>query len=1619
MLEFLKEFNQYSIYERAMDCETNLGSFNPATPMATFIETLLKSIYLEFNTRWNEQTVGELSLNELLKEETFIRRLCTTYFLKESDLKVIDEKLRPKSNSYKHKLIARTLSAEDVKTCFHILYEVAANYYSVKTNNPAPAWSEDSYKKLLASCLDSHSREKAEAQYKSEIEDLKRALSAEKSEKTDALLHIENLKRQLTEAKFESVNTETVNRLQKKISQQEDEISKVQAERLLLLKQEEIARKKIEVITRELNRLQEEQSPEKTAEAESLQAINQELLSQNREAEEKAEALNAQNQKLLSRIQELESEKEKTAVKLEKLALTSKQSDKIADLEELLAQKERLLEVSKSRIEEMTAQLDRLQTKLKTETTQLGALSQEYDKTVGPGLAAREEIKRISPKCPQCNSILRPINGPYGWFWGCSAWKRTKCDTKIPIREREIPLVQRIQALDEIKIPHKIFSLPPEQLEQIQRPTIAIRHYPTTLGQKFPIEFMFESLSVPYEIFKDTDRRSLKKYAKFQIVSSLDRPDADLAKLDAKQKTIYSLALRILNRGAILSIDKKTEDTLRAKFNQRKIGHLDALAGHIRYAKPENPYGSKREKAFAEYYFPKVLGENWASYVLAQAPIDVLIDDERKQFVDRRVDFLISKNQQKIVIELDGKEHDPRVDARRDEALKSGGYHVLRFTNDAVDQREPEIEQVLSQAIGNETDPEDLVELDERFFSACKLEHQLAIAVIKALEQGYICESSNLSANASSSLFSKEEIGYIFSVALSEVYDLLENLSALYGFKTEWNFQESNKDEFVFSIGDGLKPHQRGLTIRDCALPYDYLCEIAPFSQELMPVDPSESTLEFFLRYIFRKKEFHEGQYEGIRRLLMKEDSIVLLPTGSGKSLIYQLSSFLVPGLIVVISPLVSLIQDQVTNLERNYGITNAIYFTSANTREEKIQRERSRMLMQHIATSLIYIAPERLQIPSFRNDIAKMKNYSKNIVYGVAIDEAHCVSEWGHDFRPAYLNVGNSTRTQFRAGKHIPVITALTGTASDIVLRDMQAELKIYEEEALIKPSSFGREELHFSIESCSAKDKAATIARMIQQNVPAQLKCSYEDIAKLNVEDASSGIIFTPLANKESQYGAHYLKKALSSYLPGLSIENYFSSLPEEYEDETWKETIRENAARFKDNKINVLVATKAFGMGIDKPNIRYVVHDGIPISFEEYYQEAGRAGRDRKNSECLLIFSNDNDKRNREILNPDLSYDEFKEKLEKPDPGTETDDVSALIYFHSNSFKGKEEEKKQIKKVLGTLAQVNFEGEEVRHLLGPDDEDKECMKALVRLEILGIVTDYSYNYSNVFAIRLGTKKREEIIDNLERYIISAGPGTNKNGSAATSYVTKLKELSSTEITDEKFISAAVDSLVDFIYDRIESSRRRCIYEMYDAACTALAQPKEDQHDYISKRITAYFNTTGEEHEELTRILDAPNAGLEEIEKIFGLSPQKAVYTPSEKRSARSLYVMAGRKLETKPDHPGLLITQAVARIISGDFENSYAVDNIKAAVRRALKEYEIGWETVAPTLSEVINLALNYSTDLCDKLLRELPDATEKTKKELLGEMICSKGISDENRDYLMLSYANEKTKHFAGA
>ena len=365
-------------------------------------------------------------------------------------------------------------------------------------------------------------------------------------------------------------------------------------------------------------------------------------------------------------------------------------------------------------------------------------------------------------------------------------------------------------------------------------------------------------------------------------------------------------------------------------------------------------------------------------------------------------------------------------------------------------------------------------------------------------------------------------------------------------------------------------------------------------------VDPR--ALEALNRY-FGYDSFRPGQSGIVSAILTGHDVLGVMPTGAGKSICYQIPAAILPGVAIVISPLISLMRDQVDALN-DVGLPAAFINTTQTPDEQDL------VFAQALSgqIKLLYVTPERLETERFRNFAVRVP------ISLVAVDEAHCVSQWGQDFRSSYLGIG-----EFIAGLPTrPTVAAFTATATERVRRDIVSILGLHTPSITV--TGFDRPNLYFDVISMPRKDKASWVASYI---------ASHPD---------ESGIVYCA-TRKETEALAESLNSAVAELrAAGGADVSDIGTIAVAYHGGMSADT-REKAQRdFVTDRVPVVVATNAFGMGIDKSNVRFVIHHNMPESIEAYYQEAGRAGRDGEPSRCTLLWNESDIVTRRRLLDSD---------------------------------------------------------------------------------------------------------------------------------------------------------------------------------------------------------------------------------------------------------------------------------------------------------------------------------------------------------------------------------------------
>ena len=575
--------------------------------------------------------------------------------------------------------------------------------------------------------------------------------------------------------------------------------------------------------------------------------------------------------------------------------------------------------------------------------------------------------------------------------------------------------------------------------------------------------------------------------------------------------------------------------------------------------------------------------------------------------------------------------------------------------------------------------------------------------------------------------------------------------------------------------------------------------------------------LEFFLENIFDYDLFSPGQYPIIENALARRDTIGLLPTSGGKSLTYQLACLLQPSISFVVCPIKSLMFDQKKDLE------NA-YFQNTETITSEVTGKAREQILDNFGNGkyfFVFISPERFQTQDFRNRLSAITaNYS--FAYAV-IDEVHCLSEWGHDFRTSYLNLSKTVRKYCGNFNFL----GLTATASVNVLKDIQIEFNIKQEDVktLI---DYTRPELEFIV----VKDKGNKYSHLKQI---LQDKSENENIFELNNERTKCGLIFTPYVN--GRYGCFPLANDLQNDL-GITVKFYSGSQPKKFpannDFEKYKHQVQDD---FKDDKFNLLTATKAFGMGINKGNIDYTFHYGIPSSMEALYQEAGRAGRKKQKSECYVLLSEENEDIEN-LFNPNATYQEIRDLTEKVKWNGK--DVFRQIFLYQQGLEPIEKELELLINLHNTYSQPNSTKIVNGNVLNTTKSGVE--KAIYRLSNLGIIKDWTIE--NFFGGGVFTVYYNNYTDNVIKKTLLAFIKKYEDNFEFDNKEEHIKYTQTTKRNDLSIFEKSSLILLQWSYDKFAYNRRQSLSNVYYNSL-AYEDTEEGRANY-KKSLEAYFKFT-----------------------------------------------------------------------------------------------------------------------------------------------------------------------------
>jgi len=684
-----------------------------------------------------------------------------------------------------------------------------------------------------------------------------------------------------------------------------------------------------------------------------------------------------------------------------------------------------------------------------------------------------------------------------GKFYGCSNYPR--CKETIPIDSKntlQVNFGQDNKYMKQIDFPHSLIARPRFRDYQVRFiETVAVS------------EDLLEKINT-----EEVEKEYLKAFSQWRLDFPIKASDFEL---NEQQCQIITILEKILTRGKILLSSPKIEEYFKKLFiKEYKEDQLSSSVENIIFSKDFKKnkqrqwLDSTEETIFYEEILLKFLGENYKKYVLPQADILGLVPSRSniKSFINQRVDFCIfhPRLSEKIIVEIDGKQHKNHTvsDSERDESLQECGYTVIRIPASEIIARdgyqlgilESKLFPIKEDYNNIANSPKELI----KYIYSIKLAHQIQIVLLQAIQ------SKLLNLNDISSwlivsdldelcVFDKKDSLTILKKSVEDFIELYKHLCVLYSVDIKEKVKQcsilsdcnplgNSENVILISFSDLSVSNLPTFHVKDIYVPFHIAnSSFSTISATKNIKNPREKELLYFLKYIFREPFFWEGQYEALTRTLQGKDSLLLLPTGAGKSLVYQLASLLLPGRTVVIDPIISLMEDQIDNLSM-LGIDRCIAITSQI--EDPKDKTKAMQLFGQGEYLFAFIAPERFQTVEFRESLRTLTVHTP--ITSIVIDEAHCVSEWGHDFRTAYLNIGRISRIYCESNGKIPPLIGLTGTASRVVLKDIQRELQIQDFEATITPKSFDRKELKYKVIYSKSQEKASRLLGYLGQSLP-----------------------------------------------------------------------------------------------------------------------------------------------------------------------------------------------------------------------------------------------------------------------------------------------------------------------------------------------------------------------------------------------------------------------------------------------------------------------------------------------------------------------------------------------------
>lgn len=1071
----------------------------------------------------------------------------------------------------------------------------------------------------------------------------------------------------------------------------------------------------------------------------------------------------------------------------------------------------------------------------------------------------------------------------------------------------------------------------------------------------------------------------------------------------------------------IKNILQRGYPTILSKYLQVSIGeihNLDNFQDRLLFVSPHVPKWNNYIKGAneqnynpAKYFFEIIIPTEFQelpflqSLIIPEIEIIEITGEHHQKYVSQKVDFYLP--QAKLVIEIDGLQHEidevrKQADRDRDQYLLNNGITTIRITTKEIENKtyHEKIEKIHNHLYRYEkllifykTAHEKIAsnsltyeEVRTKLLPTAIMRFQ--ILLLELLTHGYLGLEEAWNFN----ILTHEDIPEFAELAINDLQIWLDKISQLKSKKNiifpihnivitndVTQFIHSTKAINIdFSL---FKRYTNENTLSEDIIyirtdyfdnvkekNYFYVSTTEPINYSVTEQD--KETLEFFLSNIFNKSKFLEGQFPIISNSLNRKDTIGLLPTGGGKSICYQLPCLLQPSINIVVCPIKSLMYDQHDKLAKLY-ISNVGYITSDLEPEERQDVESK---IEQGKFLFIWLSPERFQIPTFRDKIAAIiSKYS--IAYAV-IDEVHCLSEWGHDFRTSYLNLAKtidklSPRDENNEGK-IKFI-GLTATASVNVLKDIKIEFsrqkKQLEDENIKSLLNYSRKELQFEV----INDSGSKLKKLLSL-----LQLLHDHDNFLN-DDEKAGIVFTP--NINGAYGCYPLSNTLNSTYK-KKVSWFSGEVPkiDEY-DKNGRKTGRKTGVLSKkefvshkrqvqkdfiENKYQLLVATKAFGMGIDKQNIYYTFHYGLPSSIEALYQEAGRAGRwdkstkenSNKIGKCYVLYSPEtyDPLKIERLFHIDTTFTEMKAICD--DVGFEGNDIFKQLFLFIQGQNDVQNDFDTILKIISMYFVANS-----KVVLFWDDiysnlqiSNDMLQKAIYRLSLLGIVADWTTNFTDHYEVQFNNLESNHILNSISDYIAKYEPKTN-----VANEVLKIQK--------ENTLEKALWYLLNWIFENVSYTRKQSLKTLSDW-CS-----EYQDSDSFKQRIDSYFIFT-----ESTFLLQHIAEHPTDYQKWFEVLKSDNQILP--RLELEKLKDSISRFLESYRNSIGLNFVSGFVRLALGEYLDTDGKERFESTVSKLGIMFSMHQKKEILYLTKLLGMNLDeeQKTQLINSVIIYFPEQLE---------------------------------------